>query len=285
MIGKLNRSGVKLEYEVTGAGPAIVFLHGWASSRMCWHSVVDLLKKDFCCITLDLRGHGNSRLTGNGHADVMSMADDVAALLKKLEADPVLLVAHSMGGMVAFSYIRRYGCARLAGLVLLDISPKITSDASWSYGEDQNSFDEVELLRDEIQLRENTARFVFDFTCRFNERLMAARDLLRNAVDCHMMGIAEPEALVEAWHSVGTADCRDVIPKINVPVLYLIPEIAMFPAEIVDYYREESAAEVQKSVIPNSRHLAMQDNPSSVADAVKQFALNIDLGAGSSVES
>ena len=50
-----------LGYEEAGQGaPPFVFVHGWAGDRSFWRPQLDDLGRDFHCLTLDLRGCGES---------------------------------------------------------------------------------------------------------------------------------------------------------------------------------------------------------------------------------
>jgi len=49
-----------LKVTKTGSGRPIVFLHGLASFKEIWSPVTEVLSRDYCCISLDLLGHGRS---------------------------------------------------------------------------------------------------------------------------------------------------------------------------------------------------------------------------------
>ncbi len=80
--------GTRIAYDRSGAGPALVLLHGGGGSRQEWHQAgyVSLLRDHFTVIALDLRGHGESDLP----------TDPVAYTIEKLEQD-ILAVADACG--------------------------------------------------------------------------------------------------------------------------------------------------------------------------------------------
>ena len=109
-------------YELTAsiqAAPTLVFVHGWLLSRAYWQPVVERLADDFCCLTYDLRGFGDSQSPqdANAHSDVPALisdakeehpgytpadyAQDLAGLLQHLQLDNVWLVGHSLGGSIS----------------------------------------------------------------------------------------------------------------------------------------------------------------------------------------
>src|SRR5207248_9283891 len=71
-----------------------------------------------CCrvVTPDLRGFGGSEL-GDDEPSLDAAADDVAALLDRLELDGVVLGGLSMGGYVVMAFMRCHG-ERVAGVVI-----------------------------------------------------------------------------------------------------------------------------------------------------------------------
>src|SRR4051812_18007042 len=103
-------------------GPPIVFVHGWSQCQLCWsRQVSGPLAKDFRMITFDLRGHGMSDrpLDAEHYTDARLWADDVDAVIGRLELDRPVLVGWSYGGFVATDYLRAYGEDRIAGLALV----------------------------------------------------------------------------------------------------------------------------------------------------------------------
>jgi len=104
------RSGVTLHYVVEGRGPAIVLVHGFASSlRGNWGApgIIDALSKTGRqVVALDCRGHGKSSKPHDPQSYAGSaMAQDVVALLDELDLAEVDLMGYSMGGAIAASLL------------------------------------------------------------------------------------------------------------------------------------------------------------------------------------
>ncbi|MFN2454510.1 MAG: alpha/beta fold hydrolase [Pyrinomonadaceae bacterium] len=93
--------------------PALIFLHYFGGSSREWSAVIDQLGNDYRCVAPDLRGFGESDAPAT--YAVSDYADDVAALIDKLQLDRFILVGHSMGGKIALALAAR----RLRGLVSL----------------------------------------------------------------------------------------------------------------------------------------------------------------------
>ena len=97
--------GVSLFYTTHGAphGPPIILLHGWACDAHDWSHQISLLASlGFHVIALDLRGHGRSSAPPSVSDYSMRMlAEDVVALLQHLQAQPAIVIAHSMSTIIA----------------------------------------------------------------------------------------------------------------------------------------------------------------------------------------
>ena len=101
-----------------GTGTPVVLLHGFPLDSRMWAAQVSALAAaGHRVIAPDLRGFGQSR--SDRPFTIESLADDVHALLERINVLPVVLAGLSMGGYVALAYAKKYP-ADLRGLVLLD---------------------------------------------------------------------------------------------------------------------------------------------------------------------
>ena len=104
--GRLQRPDCSIAYEVTGAGPAIVFAHGLGGNHMSWFQQVAHFAPRWTCVTFAHRGfHPSSALPGG--PDPKDYADDLEALIGHLGLGDVRVVAQSMGGWSAVEYALR----------------------------------------------------------------------------------------------------------------------------------------------------------------------------------
>jgi non-heme chloroperoxidase len=103
-------------------GPALLLIHGWSQSQLCWRRQVESrLAETFRIVTFDNRGHGMSDrpLTPEHYADGQLWADDVAAIIEQTELERPILVAWSYGGFIVADYVRAYGQAGIGGINLV----------------------------------------------------------------------------------------------------------------------------------------------------------------------
>ena len=101
--GFLERPGCRVYYEVTGAGPAIIFAHGIGSNHLTWWQQVPHFSDRYTCVTFAHRGYPPS--SEIGVPDPKDFAGDLAALIGHLQFPNVRLVAQSMGGWTCVEYI------------------------------------------------------------------------------------------------------------------------------------------------------------------------------------
>lgn len=96
----ISKDGVPIEYSVYGKGDvALVFIPGWSCNSSVWKNQVPYFSKKYRVVTLDLAGHGKSGKERTVYT-MESFGQDVAAVVKKINAQKVILIGHSMGGYV-----------------------------------------------------------------------------------------------------------------------------------------------------------------------------------------
>jgi pimeloyl-ACP methyl ester carboxylesterase len=84
-------------------GPLVVLLHGFPELWWAWrHQLPALGEAGYRTVALDLRGYGGSDKTPVGY-DPLTLAQDVASVVKALGARDAVLVGHGWGGYVGWA--------------------------------------------------------------------------------------------------------------------------------------------------------------------------------------
>jgi non-heme chloroperoxidase len=127
-----TRDGTRLN--VIEAGPKtarpLLMIPGWSQSAAEFKRQTDDLSRDHRIITVDMRGHGESDKPGQGYR-IGQLAADLHDLLDALQLRDAVVLGHSMGSSVIWSYIEGYGADRLAGTIFVDQPPACLGRPDW----------------------------------------------------------------------------------------------------------------------------------------------------------
>jgi pimeloyl-ACP methyl ester carboxylesterase len=116
--GTARVNGAELYYEVRGAGPPVLLIHGIPLDAGCYDALADILAKEFTVITYDGRGHSRSpRPAGWSQTSIEEQADDADALLTTIGVAPAMVFGASSAGLVALDLALRHP-DRLRGVIL-----------------------------------------------------------------------------------------------------------------------------------------------------------------------
>ena len=137
----------RLFYTDSGSGQPVVMIHGWACDGSDWSWLSAALVGNYRVIVPDLRGHGRSAIadTAAGGYAPQDFAADIVELITSLELTDVVLVGHSLGGIVA-SLIAVSHPQLVAAIVVID--PGYAAAA----GEMDKMLDAVEVIPHKIAL-------------------------------------------------------------------------------------------------------------------------------------
>ena len=100
-------NGIKLYYEIHGAGKPLVLLHGGLGAGSMFGPVLPALAAKHQVILVDLQGHGRTADIDRP-LDVRFMADDIAALIRHLGLGRTDVMGYSLGGGIALQTAIRH---------------------------------------------------------------------------------------------------------------------------------------------------------------------------------
>lgn len=251
---------VPLASREAGSGRPLVLLHAFPLSSSMWLEQRELLAPHCRVITPDQRGFGGSPL-GDDAPSLGECADDVVALLDRLELDRVVLGGLSMGGYVAMELLRR-APERVSALVLADT--KLSADTPEGRAGRLRTAETVET--------DGTAALAETML----PALLGATTLERRAaVAGRVRGLvtAAPAAAV-AWASRAMAerpDSTEVLRATDVPALVVVgDQDALSPVEQAQEM-VDALPHGRLVVLPDAGHLTAVEDPEAFAAAVVAF--------------
>ena len=238
----LADDGEQLHLRITGNGTPLILLHGWTSSHASWNPLLETLQDHHQVFCPDARGHGNHSLIVNRTPDVERLARDVLNLMDHYGLEQAAVAGHSMGALTLWQYIRDHGCGRLSHLCIIDQSPRLVTDASWTNGiygnfdatHSQQLLDGLESDFAESVLRLNA----FSLNAKSRETYERnSRGWQQSRKDLQRL---DPGPLIAIWKSLTAADFRDVLPHIDIPTLLVWgAESNFYTQETAEFLRDQ----------------------------------------------
>ena len=139
------------------SGCPLLFLHGTGCDASDWMPVIERLRRNQRCIALDFRGHGQS-VVPTQRFTLTDLAADVEYLINHLGLQELVIVGHSLGGMVAMEVARR--SSSIAGLVLLEGWTSLASaGSSFDPGRFYGSLPQTTITQIQQKSKETRNRF------------------------------------------------------------------------------------------------------------------------------
>ncbi|MCP8861211.1 alpha/beta hydrolase [Latilactobacillus curvatus] len=125
---------ITLDYTDIGEGQPMLFIAGFGAAKEIWHAQAAFFEAHhYRVIQLDVRNQGMAQHTVKG-LRMSRMALDLAEVITKLGLAKPILVGNSMGAACIWAYMSLYGDRDLDKVVIVDQSPKMIADETWSFG-------------------------------------------------------------------------------------------------------------------------------------------------------
>ena len=159
----ITHKGKKIDYIEYGEGPAILFIPGSFSTPSAWNQVQELMPPNFRFIGTSLCGYGSTEeLRSIDNYGMHNLIDIIETVVAKI-GQPVHLVGHSFGGMVALASAlsERF---QILSITTFEANPITLIDAC----EHRHLFEETIKIKDEFEAafnaqNDDAARIIIDF--------------------------------------------------------------------------------------------------------------------------
>ena len=104
----------------------VIYLHGGGQTRHSWkRATQEMTAAGYHCISLDLRGHGESEWSADGSYNLDDYVSDLHSVMATLDTPPPALVGASLGGMTALLAAAAREIHPVSALVLVDVVPRM----------------------------------------------------------------------------------------------------------------------------------------------------------------
>lgn len=134
---------VSTSFEMSGSGPDLLLLHGWASSRRLWQRVIPGLTAHFRCWALDLPGFGATPPLAAAGTLIESYSAWLADFCAEHGIEHCGVVGHSMGGALTLQFaadqpkrVRALAAINpvVTGRLVLNILDVLPNRPGWMHG-------------------------------------------------------------------------------------------------------------------------------------------------------
>ena len=249
-----------MHIEVTGSGPALVLIHGWAMHGGLFAPLIERLADRYTLYAVDLPGHGRSRDSGTA----LTLEACADRLLAQLPAAAWL--GWSLGALIA-SRAAIASPQQVQALIALAGSPCFVRRAGWPHGVEAEVFHRfgAELAQD---YRLTIDRFLA-LEAHGSDHMRDELRSLRAQVFAH--GEPARSALVDGLQLLEHSDLRGTLAGLPTPALW----IAGRRDKLVPWRAMQAAAESMPNgeflSVEGAGHAAFLSHPDRIAQALADF--------------
>jgi 3-oxoadipate enol-lactonase len=254
--------GARIHYLDAGSGtPAIVLLHAFPLHAGMWAPQIEQLSAKHRVVAPDLLGFGGSDAPETMYRYTMlGFADLVAGLLDHLGLERVVLGGLSMGGYVAFAFLRQYP-ERVSALILADT--RAGADTTMVFERRTDQQDQVARIGTTALIETLLAGLLCEDT-RAN-RLDLVEQVRRLMANPATGFIGALEAMKHR------PDATEELSSITVPTLVIVGEDDSLSPPEVAREMQERIPKAEVAVLPHAGHLSNLEAAEEFNAAVTAF--------------
>lgn len=246
---------VELNYRLDGSGPHVLLLHAVGMDLTLLEPLATIMAKDFTVLRLDLRGHGKSPYVPTNTLE--DYADDVHALLVKLNFAPCGVAGFAMGGLVTQALAVKYPQDTRA-LVIANVNHAQTKE---SFAALMGRVTDAQRLGMGAIMEVTMERwFNAPFRASGGDAPVRAR-LLANDI----------RVWSDAFTAMAHVDTAPRLAGIKVPTLCLAGEVDRSTPPPVVKAMADAIPGARYAVLPNGPHMPFVEMPADVAKVVGGF--------------
>lgn len=229
-------NGVRHYYEVYGAGEPLLLIHGNGTGIKGWKAQIEYFSTKYKVFAIDCRGRGKSEL-GDDTLSYLQQAKDMAAFIKELKLDSVMVIGKSDGGIVGI----------LMGIYYPEHLKKIVAFSANMWPDSTALFNEV-------------------LTQQHKERMNAEEKLKMKDTTQNWKLAQQRYRMMEFQPHISAAD----LSKINIPVLVMSCDRDVIK-EAHTFFIYKNIRKANLCIVPGERHGIARENPQLFNLLVEKF--------------
>ncbi len=270
---------VKIHYVSAGAGPLVVFIHGFPDFWYTWRHQMAALADHFQVVAMDQRGYNLSDSPdGVEQYDMALLVADVAAVVRAAGAERAAIVGHDWGGMVAWQVAFNLP-AMTERLVILNLphprgmarelasNPQQRADSAYAQRFRDGSADDPDILFGGPMTAESLAGWVSDEAARSRYVEAFARSDFAAMLNYYKRNYPPLPAEGEPF-------TPPEVPRLDMPVLMFHGlEDRALNADALAYTWNWIDADLTLVTVPGAGHFVQQDAAPLVSDTLRWWLL------------
>jgi pimeloyl-ACP methyl ester carboxylesterase len=133
-VTRARLNGIEIDYQASGAGPALLLSHGYSATRRMWDGQHAILGDGHRVISWSMRGHGETETADPAQYSADLTVADMRALLGHLGVEHAVIGGLSLGGYVSLAFYLAHP-EMVRALVICDSGPGYRSAdarAAWN---------------------------------------------------------------------------------------------------------------------------------------------------------
>lgn len=260
--------GATMSYAEAGAGAPFVLVHGWAANGAFFEALAAELAKSHHVYTLTLRGHPGSD-TGQAPLTIETLADDIAHFFEKVDLSGATALGWSMGAMALWAAAPRVS-ARLSGLVVEDMSPRLLNDAQWAHGI-SSGYDASDVDGTVSEIKADWRAYVTRFAPRMFAASMREACPELEAWAAGEMARCDADAMAAFWASMAAQDFRPALARIATPMLVIHGGDSQVYDDGATAFIAHTAPNAKRVVIPGAGHVPHLEAPDDFLNHIEAF--------------
>lgn len=282
--------GAELFVEESGpeSNRGVVFVHGSALRTDLWHYQMPGIG-DHRLIFFDLRGHGRSTPKGDLPFCIDVLTDDLTAVIEDAGLDEVVVVGHSIGGMIALQLCaqrREWLGARIKGLILAHTTYRPAYDTSIGGAV--------------VSKLERVIRNPLDLIGGYHDKIESLRKIVRptdqvflavsfaafgpgasaKQIDFSydMLADTSSDVLFDLVKSYRDYDVRDILSDVTVPALVITGTHDRLTVPKASEYLAEHLPKAELRVFDRCGHMTMLERPDEFNELLRRFFDDVLIG-------